>query len=255
MATNLATGSHATVAALVPAAPILIAHLGGGAGQAVAVQSAWALGVCTVITADMPSSVSCRTSVLMATARWRSATTAAAAHRQRTRRACVSGHVPHAACVAVRTNLLSTAFCPKILRSITACATVQLDSVAGNIAGDGPEARQTLTANGAIWPLAAMVMAAQRSRSRTNDGGSLQAGQIAAWALSNVIKGAGREVSRLPTVYFSRRAVFDRPRRISSVGCMEALNGSEASQVNSCGTLTRRQTQARVKREKLLGGP
>ncbi len=45
MATNLAAGSHATVAALVPAAPILIAHLGGGAGQAVAVQSAWALGV------------------------------------------------------------------------------------------------------------------------------------------------------------------------------------------------------------------
>ena len=44
IATNLAAGSHATVAALVPAAPILIAHLGGSAGQAVAVQSAWALG-------------------------------------------------------------------------------------------------------------------------------------------------------------------------------------------------------------------
>jgi hypothetical protein len=74
---------------------------------------------------------------------------------------------------------------------------VQLDSVAGNIAGDGPVTRQTLTANGAIRPLAAMVMAAQRSRGRTDDGGSLQAGQIAAWALSNVIKGAGREVSQL----------------------------------------------------------
>jgi len=44
VATNLAAGDHATVAALLPAAPILIAHLGGGEGQAVAVQSAWALG-------------------------------------------------------------------------------------------------------------------------------------------------------------------------------------------------------------------
>ena len=44
MATNLAAGDHATVAALLPAAPILIAHLGGSEGQAVAVQSAWALG-------------------------------------------------------------------------------------------------------------------------------------------------------------------------------------------------------------------
>ena len=44
VATNLAAGDHAAVAALLPAAPILIAHLGGGAGQAVAVQSAWALG-------------------------------------------------------------------------------------------------------------------------------------------------------------------------------------------------------------------
>ena len=44
VATNLAAGDHAVVAALLPAAPIVIAHLGGGAGQAVAVQSAWALG-------------------------------------------------------------------------------------------------------------------------------------------------------------------------------------------------------------------
>ena len=44
IATNLAAGEHLVVAALLPAAPILIAHLGGGAGEAVAVQCAWGLG-------------------------------------------------------------------------------------------------------------------------------------------------------------------------------------------------------------------
>lgn len=45
IATNLAAGEHGVVAALLPAAPILIAHLGGGGGgEAVAIQCAWALG-------------------------------------------------------------------------------------------------------------------------------------------------------------------------------------------------------------------
>lgn len=44
IATNLAAGEHPVVAALLPAAPILIAHLGGGAGEAVAIQCAWGLG-------------------------------------------------------------------------------------------------------------------------------------------------------------------------------------------------------------------
>ena len=44
IATNLAAGDHAVVTALLPAAPILIAHLGGGAGEAVAIQCAWGLG-------------------------------------------------------------------------------------------------------------------------------------------------------------------------------------------------------------------
>ena len=70
-------------------------------------------------------------------------------------------------------------------------------SSAGNIAGDGPEARRTLTGNGAVRPLAALVMAAERSRRSAGEEGSLRAGQIAAWALSNVIKGAGHEVRRL----------------------------------------------------------
>ncbi|KAH7624774.1 hypothetical protein Ndes2526B_g00143 [Nannochloris sp. 'desiccata'] len=42
--TNLAVGEPAVVKAVVPAAPILIAHLGGGSGLAVAEQCAWALG-------------------------------------------------------------------------------------------------------------------------------------------------------------------------------------------------------------------
>ena len=45
-------------------------------------------------------------------------------------------------------------------------------------------------------------MAAQRSRRGAADGGSLRAGQIAAWALSNVIKGAGQEVALVSFNHF-----------------------------------------------------
>lgn len=42
--TNLAVGQAEVVEAVVPAAPVLIAYLGGGSGPAVAEQCAWALG-------------------------------------------------------------------------------------------------------------------------------------------------------------------------------------------------------------------
>ena len=97
-------------------------------------------------------------------------------------------HLLNAVCFFSKTTSRHGAMLP--------CSTTRCGG-AGNIAGDGPEARRTLTANGAIRPLAAMVVAAQRGRSPTGHGGSLKAGQIAAWALSNIIKGAGREVSTL----------------------------------------------------------
>lgn len=47
----------------------------------------------------------------------------------------------------------------------------------GNVAGEGAELRSTLLAQGALWPLARLMMSNKGSTART-----------AAWALSNLIK-------------------------------------------------------------------
>lgn len=65
---------------------------------------------------------------------------------------------------------------------------------AGNIAGDSAETRKQLVANGAIRALAGLVIAARGGAGASGGLALLQAAQIAAWALSNVIKGAGQEV-------------------------------------------------------------
>ncbi len=190
VATNLAAGDHATVAALLPAAPILIAHLGGGDGQAVAVQSAWALGphmLALLHSCEITVHLLCPEILTVAETLQMLSSVA--------ERLRISGAV-------VGRNMVYWR-----LPSYGTCKNSQGGggqpcgcSSAGNIAGDGPEARRTLTANGAVRPLAALVMAAERSRRSAGEDGSLRAGQIAAWALSNVIKGAGHEVRRLPLV-------------------------------------------------------
>lgn len=108
---NLAAGEHEAVRAVVPAAPVLVALLGGGSGPAVAEQAAWAVG---------------------------------------------------------------------------------------NIAGEDVDFRRTLVANGAVRPLAVLVVGAARAlhaEVAVDDGDpALAAGATAAWALSNLLRGAGPEV-------------------------------------------------------------
>ncbi|PSC72043.1 importin subunit alpha-2 [Micractinium conductrix] len=113
--TNLAVGEFETVKAVLSAAPILIAYLGGGSGLPVAEQCAWALG---------------------------------------------------------------------------------------NIAAEDFEFRQTLIANGVVRPLAALVVGARKALDAGADDGdpALSAGTTAAWALSNVLKGAGKEVGDVVAV-------------------------------------------------------
>ena len=47
----------------------------------------------------------------------------------------------------------------------------------GNVAGEGADLRSTLIAQGALWPLARLMLSSKGSTART-----------AAWALSNLIK-------------------------------------------------------------------
>ncbi|KAL4440465.1 hypothetical protein ABPG75_003466 [Micractinium tetrahymenae] len=120
--TNLAVGEFETVKAVLSAAPILIAYLGGGSGLPVAEQCAWALG---------------------------------------------------------------------------------------NIAAEDFDFRQTLVANGVVRPLAQLVVGARQALDKGADDGdpALSAGTTAAWALSNVLKGAGREVGEVMAVEGAPEAV------------------------------------------------
>ncbi|KAI7843347.1 hypothetical protein COHA_003044 [Chlorella ohadii] len=120
--TNLAVGEFETVKAVLAAAPILIAYLGGGSGLPVAEQCAWALG---------------------------------------------------------------------------------------NIAAEDFEFRQTLIANGVIRPLAQLVVGARKAleAGADNDDPALAAGTTGAWALSNVLKGAGREVGEVMGVEGAPEAI------------------------------------------------
>jgi hypothetical protein len=115
--TNLAVGDAEVVRAVVPAAPLLIAYLGGGQGLAVAEQCAWALG---------------------------------------------------------------------------------------NVAGEDAEHRSVLIANGAVRPLAQLVVraaaaaaAAPGAAAEASPAAAEAAGATAAWALANLLRGAGPEVGEL----------------------------------------------------------
>ncbi|KAI3431378.1 hypothetical protein D9Q98_004432 [Chlorella vulgaris] len=121
--TNLAVGEFETVKAVLAAAPILIAYLGGGSGLPVAEQCAWALG---------------------------------------------------------------------------------------NIAAEDFDFRQTLIANGVVRPLAGLLVGAAKaldSGTADIDDPALSAGTTAAWALSNVLKGAGREVGEVMGVEGAPEAI------------------------------------------------
>jgi hypothetical protein len=59
---GLQVGQHEVVKAVVPAAPVLIAYLGGGSGLAVAEQCAWALGTLHSVSScdSLASHLSCK---------------------------------------------------------------------------------------------------------------------------------------------------------------------------------------------------
>ncbi|KAL4419366.1 hypothetical protein ABPG77_001593, partial [Micractinium sp. CCAP 211/92] len=79
----------------------------------------------------------------------------------------------------------------------------------GNIAAEDFEFRQTLVANGVVRPLARLLVGARQALDKGADDGdpALSAGTTAAWALSNVLKGAGREVGEVMAVEGAAEAV------------------------------------------------
>ena len=93
-------------------------------------------------------------------------------------------------------------------RSWIACSTRSLSTAcnfeakiefSGNIAGDSSEARMQLVAHGVILALATIVIAARSGSAGSAGPAALHAAQIAAWALSNYIRGADNEV-RVPSL-------------------------------------------------------
>ncbi len=68
---------------------------------------------------------------------------------------------------------------------------------AGNLAGDCAEFRSTLVANGVLAPLARLACQPVAPGAMPS-GTDVAAAATGAWALSNVVKGAGSEVKLLP---------------------------------------------------------
>lgn len=69
----------------------------------------------------------------------------------------------------------------------------QCCAAAGNLAGDCQEFRDTLVAMGALQPLARLAASPMAPGADASDA-ACRAAATGAWALSNVLRGAGREV-------------------------------------------------------------
>jgi hypothetical protein len=147
--TNLAAADHEVAQSVLPAAPALILHLGGGSGMPVAQQAAWALGTPCIHTVNQK-------------------------HAQ-----CMPLCTVPSQCLSPR---------PPAGDDGSNCAYC-----AGNLAGDCPEFRGLLVANGVLAPLAGLATA-PTARGAMPTGTDLAAAATGAWALSNVVKGAGPEV-------------------------------------------------------------
>lgn len=82
---------------------------------------------------------------------------------------------------------------------------------AGNLAGDCTEFRGLLVANGVLAPLAGLATA-PTVRGAMPTGTDLAAAATGAWALSNVVKGAGPEVpctmSAVPVEYLTASSLI-----------------------------------------------
>lgn len=73
----------------------------------------------------------------------------------------------------------------------------------GNIAGEDAEYREVLIANGAIPPLAGLLIGAAKAAASSGNSETdpaVTAGATAAWALANLLRGSGREVGQFMAV-------------------------------------------------------
>jgi hypothetical protein len=219
------------VKAVLEAAPILIAYLGGGSGLPVAEQCAWALGE------------------LLACRRRQQRRSAAAAVRM------CSGSPQRLAWHAWPRRLTALRARQRQLFPTSLCAAPLPSPSAGNIAAEDFEFRQTLISNGVVRPLAQLLVQARKALdsgtgkqslhaiggrqvvgtaaqqgpaplmclppsvhprlvcrllslpAADTDDPALAAGTTAAWALSNVLKGAGREVGEVVAVESAPEAI------------------------------------------------
>lgn len=138
--------------AVLAAAPILIAYLGGGSGLPVAEQCAWALGASPAAAAATAAAAA------------GSAAAAAAAH-------ALQGRVGW---IGERKLCCTMLLHNRLLQPISTTTAPSLHP--GNIAAEDFEFRQTLIANGVVRPLAQLVVGARRALDAGGERGARKAG-------------------------------------------------------------------------------